>query len=80
MTTRIITKTQAHDTREIDCTPTWSAILPILLHAAANPRSAGHDGAMSELRRMAALADSVAELEAALAAPWDPEPEPARPA
>jgi hypothetical protein len=58
--TTSITKTQAYDTREIDCTPTWAAILPVLLHAAANPRSAGHDGAMAELRRMAALADSVA--------------------
>jgi hypothetical protein len=60
-------------TRTIDCTPTWSAILPILLHAAADPRSAGHDGAMAELRRMAALADlAVADRR--------PEPEPARPA
>lgn len=50
-------KTQ-NEIETIDATPTWSAILPLLLeiHAnAANP--AGRRAAAEELQRMAQLAD-----------------------
>jgi hypothetical protein len=38
----------------IDCTPTWESIVMIHAGAAAN----GNEGAISELRRMARLADA----------------------
>jgi hypothetical protein len=41
----------------IDLTPAWSAILPILLEAARTPDNKGYEAAMSELKRMAEIAD-----------------------
>ena len=39
----------------IDCTPTWSNVLPILLELVQNPKT--HTDATIELERMAELAD-----------------------
>lgn len=41
----------------VDLTPTWSAILPILLEAAHTPDNKGREAAMIELKRMAEIAD-----------------------
>ena len=46
---------QKHTT--IDCTPTWAAILPILLLALEQGTEAGKSAAREELTRMAAIAD-----------------------
>ena len=43
-------------TKTIDCTPTWSGILPVLVALIQNPNTK-KDG-MIELRRMAELADT----------------------
>jgi hypothetical protein len=43
-------------TKTIDCTPTWSDIVPILATLVRNPKT-NKDG-MIELQRMAALADA----------------------
>lgn len=42
----------------IDITPTWEAILPILLAAVENGTVAGRKTAVAELIRMAQLADT----------------------
>jgi hypothetical protein len=41
----------------IDLTPTWSEILPTLLTVYRDATPAGQEVALTELRRMAALAD-----------------------
>lgn len=41
----------------IDMTPTWLGILPLLLAALENGTAEGRNAAMTELRRMAQLAD-----------------------
>ena len=43
-------------TRTIDCTPTWSGILPVILALIQNPNTK-KDG-LHELQRMAELADA----------------------
>lgn len=43
-------------TKTIDCTPTWSGILPVILALIQNPNTK-KDG-MIELKRMAELADA----------------------
>lgn len=46
----------------IDITPTWTAVLPILVEVAANGETPeGRDAAWTELRRLAAIADAVIE-------------------
>ena len=46
---------QKHTT--IDCTPTWAAILPILLLALEEGGETGKRAAREEITRMAAIAD-----------------------
>lgn len=46
----------------IDLTPTWKAILPVLLHALADGSPLGQRLAKEELTRMAALADEACHL------------------
>jgi hypothetical protein len=45
------------NTSPIDATPTWAAVLPILLEGFAHGHSEGRVAALSELRRLAAVAD-----------------------
>lgn len=54
----------------IDVTPTWTAVLPILVEAAANGETPeGRDAAWTELRRLAAIADeTLPRLQEALVA------------
>ena len=43
-------------TKTIDCTPTWSGILPVIVILIENPNTRKHG--IIELKRMAALADA----------------------
>ena len=45
--------------KTIDCTPTWSNVLPILLRLIQNPNT--HEDAVIELTRMAEMADAYIE-------------------
>lgn len=45
--------------KTIDCTPTWSDILPILIRLIGNPNTYGD--AVIELTRMAEMADAYVE-------------------
>jgi hypothetical protein len=45
-----------NNTQTIDCTPTWSGILPVLVALIQNPKT-NKDG-MIELKRMAEIADA----------------------
>jgi len=45
----------------IDITPTWSAILPLLIIAIENGNDEGKRAARTELKRMAELADAYVE-------------------
>ena len=45
------------NTSPIDVTPTWAAVLPILLEGFAHGNNDGRAAALSELRRLAAIAD-----------------------
>lgn len=47
----------AQDPIEIDMTPTWSNVLPLLLAAMEHGTTVGRDAAKIELRRMAQAAD-----------------------
>lgn len=55
-------------TETIDCTPTWVAILPLLLHALENGTAEGQRTARAELVRMAAIADTAVAASKAKAA------------
>ena len=44
-------------TRYVDVTPTWAAILPVLLHVIKNGSVEGRRMATEELQRMAEAAD-----------------------
>lgn len=45
---------------EIDMTPTWTELLPVLVHVAANGETAkGRDEAMGELKRLAQAVDKL---------------------
>lgn len=46
----------------IDCTPTWSGILPVILTALRDATPEGQRMAGDELRRMARLADQVGDM------------------
>lgn len=46
----------------IDCTPTWSGILPVLMTALRDATPEGQRMASEELRRMARLADQVGDM------------------
>lgn len=48
----------------IDCTPSWSALLPVMLLAYTDGTPKGHAAARSELERMARLADLYVEAQA----------------
>lgn len=48
----------------IDITPTWAGILPVLLAAIENGTPEGRRFAISELRRMAQIADNAVAQEA----------------
>lgn len=48
-------------TRTVDLTPTWSAILPVLIAAIENGGFTAKQAATEELRNMARLADVGAE-------------------
>lgn len=52
-------------TKYVDVTPTWSQIVPTLIHLIENSTSAGRECAFDELMRMAKLADmQVARIKA----------------
>jgi hypothetical protein len=45
-------------TKTIEATPTWSALLPVLIQAADSDRFETRQAAMDQLERMAELADA----------------------
>ena len=49
--------------KTIDITPTWEAVLPLLLAAFEDGTPEGRRMAREELRRMASIADLAAKLE-----------------
>ena len=58
--------------RYIDVTPTWEAILPVLVTILEDGTEKGKRAATSELQRMAKLADRYVTLQAEAAKPNDP--------
>ena len=51
------TEPKAPEAIKIDVTPTWSAVLPLLLAGMEHGTNEARDAAKIELRRMAAAAD-----------------------
>lgn len=49
-------------TEYIDCTPTWTGILPVILTALRDATPEGQRMAGEEVRRMARLADQVGDI------------------
>src|ERR1700753_2325028 len=57
------TKTDKYEgVEKLDLTPTWSGLLPVYLEAFESGNQTGRTAALSELKRMALLADKYVEI------------------